>query len=154
MYRYSFPEKEYDKERMVRAAGRNMNISYKHAVEICREIKGKMLDDAIKLLEDVIALKRPIPFKRYKRDVGHRRELQKRKIGRYPQKAARHILKILKSLRANAEDKGLDPERIRIIHAVAHRGSIRYKRMPRAFGVSAPVREVLVHVEVIGEEVV
>ncbi len=153
MYRYSFPENKFDKERMVRASGRNLNISRKHAVEIMREIRGMRLNDAMRLLEDVIALKRPIPFKRFKRNVGHRRELQGRKSGRYPQKAAKHILKVLQNLKANAEDKGLDPNRIRIIHAVAHKGPRRYKRVPRAFGMSAPERVQYVHVEVIGEEV-
>ena len=152
MYRYSFPEEKFDKERMVRAAGRNMNISRKHAVEIMNAIRGMWLNDAIRLLEDVVALRRPIPFKRFKRDVGHRRELQKRKIGRYPQKAARHILKVLNSLKANAEDKGLDPDKIRIIHAVAHKGPRRYRRVPRAFGMSAQEIIQFVHVEVIGEE--
>ena len=62
-------------EKTARAAGRSLQISPKHAVEICREIRGMYLDEAKEYLEDVIQKKRAVPFRRHNKKVGHRRGL-------------------------------------------------------------------------------
>jgi large subunit ribosomal protein L22 len=67
-------------------------------------------------------------------------------------KAAKQILKVLEGAEANAEYKGLDTERLRIIHASAYPG-MRIKRyMPRAYGRATPKFETLCHIEVALEE--
>jgi large subunit ribosomal protein L22 len=129
-----------------------MPISFKHAVEICRFIKGRKIEEAKKLLEDVIALKRPVPFKRYKKKVAHKRGLDKWYAGRYPQKACKFILKVLKNLEANAEYKGLDVENMVIVHAQAKKGRVIKKYTPRAFGRATPWFQQLTTVEFVAEE--
>lgn len=143
-----------EKEDMtVKASLREAPISPKHAVEIAREIRGMMLDKARQLLEGVIALKRPIPFKRYNKKVPHRRGLAGWPSGRYPVKAAKYFLKLLDNLENNAENKGLDVSRLKIVHCAAYRGRKIKKYIPRAFGRSSPFFDTLVHVEIVAEEV-
>ena len=142
-----------DPDRTAKASGRELRISPKHAREICKTIKGMMLEDAKNFLEDVIAMRRPVPFRRYKKKVPHRRGLQGFCTGRFPVKAARYILRLLKEVEANAEFKGLNTEKLKIIHAAAYPGMKLKKFFPRAFGRSSPDYEILTHVEIVVEEV-
>ena len=111
-----------DPDRTAIASGRNLPISFKHAVEICREIRGKPLEDAVRFLEDVIKMKRMVPFRRFHGKVAHHKGLQGWPAGRYPVKAAKAILEVLKNARANAEYKGLDVSRLWVAHAAAQQG--------------------------------
>jgi large subunit ribosomal protein L22 len=79
------------------ARGNNVGISKKHSMEIIRMIKGKGIDNAIEMLEEVVKMKRAVPFRGY--EIPHKKGMCE---GRYPVTAAREILLILKSLKANA----------------------------------------------------
>jgi len=94
--------------RSSRAMGMELHISPKHAREICRTLRGMRAQAALTYLEDVIALKRAVPFKRYNRNVAHRHNLLGWDAGRYPQKAAKEVLTVLKNAVANAEYKGME----------------------------------------------
>lgn len=52
---YSITEEELDPEKTVKASGREVKISPKHAREICKTIKGMMLARAKEYLRDVSA---------------------------------------------------------------------------------------------------
>lgn len=151
MPRWHFSVK-LDPVRTAIAAGRDLRISFKHAVEICNCIRGMKLEDAKRFLEDVIAMKRPVPFRRFHGKVAHRRQLQGWPAGRFPVKAAKAILEVLKNAEANAEYKGLDTSRLWVVHAAAHKGGKIRKYIPRAFGRSTPYFQDLVHVEIGLEE--
>jgi len=153
MPRWGYSVGWVDPERTAKASGRELRISPKHAREICKAIKGMMLEDAKSFLEDVIAMRRPVPFRRYKKKVPHRRGLQGFCTGRFPVKAANHILRLLKEVEANAEFKGLNTEKLKIIHAAAYPGAKIKKFFPRAFGRSSPNFEILTHVEIVVQEV-
>ncbi|RLI08177.1 50S ribosomal protein L22 [Candidatus Bathyarchaeota archaeon] len=142
-----------DPERTAKASGRELRISHKHAREICKAIKGMMLEEAKKFLEDVIALRKPVPFRRFCGKIPHRRGLRGWPAGRFPVKAAKRILRLLRDVEANAEYKGLDVERLKIIHAAAYPGTKIKKYFPRAFGRATPDFETLTHVEIVVEEV-
>ena len=142
--------KPKDESRIVKGMGRDLNISFKHAVVICDKLRGMMLMDAIKLLEAVIALERTIPFKKFKKGIGHRRGMGKENTGKYPKKAASEILNVLRNLETNADYKGLDPEKLRIIHIQALKGIARLRRKPK--GRWAIWRSQLVNVQAIAEE--
>ena len=64
-FKYSTVGLDIDPDKTEFASGREMNISAKHAREIGHSIKGMLLDDAKQYLEDVIARKKSVPFKRY-----------------------------------------------------------------------------------------
>ena len=149
---YSITEEELDPEKTVRASGREVRVSPKSAREVCKTIKGMMLTQAKKYLKDVVAKKRPVPFRRFKKKAGHRHGLEKAYAGRYPAKAAKHVLGILEGAEANGEYKGLDTERLRIIHASAYPGMKIKRYMRRAYGRSSPKFETVCHIEVALEE--
>jgi large subunit ribosomal protein L22 len=149
---WDYSIKELDVNKTAKCSGREYRISPKAATEICREIKGLSLTKARVLLEDVIAKKRAIAFKRYKKDIPHHREVNKFYAGKYPVKAARKILQLLNELETNAEHKGLNTEKLKITHAAAHRGRKIKKFIPRAFGRASPYFDTLTHIELVSYE--
>lgn len=152
MPKWGYTITELDPEKTAKASGRELRISHKKAIEVCNAIKGMPLEKAKQLLRNVIEQKQPIPIKRYKKKQPHTRGLQKAYAGKYPQKAAKAILKLLQSAEANAEYKGLDTERLKIIHAVAYPGMKLKRFIPRAFGRSTPKYKTLTHVEIVLEQ--
>jgi len=138
-----------DADRTAVATGRNMRISPKHAREICRELKGKYLETAQEFLEQVIREEKSVPFRRYRKKVPHRRDLRKWPSGRYPQKAAREILRVLENAEQNSSFKGLEVSRLRITHMAAQRGRKIRGYMARAHGRTSPSHQTLTHVEVV-----
>ena len=149
-FKYSFAG--YDSLVHVRSSGREVDCSPKAAREVCEAIKGKTLPNARSFLEDVASMKIPVAFRRYKLKVGHKSQLQGFPSGRFPQKTAKEILGVLDNLEANAEFKGLDAEKIKIIHAVAHRGRKIRGYTPRAHGRSSPSLNTLTHIELVAGE--
>ncbi len=111
-----------------------------------------MLRQAQSYLEKVMKLEAAVPYRRYKKKVGHRSSLSDFSAGGYPVKAAKFVLGTLKNLEANAEFKGLDAERILVQHAAASRDRVIKDFVPRAFGRSSPNYHVLVHIELVGRE--
>ena len=139
--------------RSSRAMGMELHISPKHAREICRTLKGMRASLARTYLEDVIALKRSIPFKRYRRNVAHRHGLVGWDAGRYPEKAAKAVLVVLDNALANAEYKGMESEKMRIYHAGTKKGRTIQGWMPRAMGRATPKNTETVSVEMVLTEV-
>ena len=84
-----------DPDTSAKALGKELPISPKLAREVCGMIRGMKVDKAIKALEDVMALKRPVPLKRYNKRVSHKQGVGP---GRYPEKAAEAILKVIQTI--------------------------------------------------------
>lgn len=142
-----------DPERTVKASGRELSVSHKAAREVCKAIKGMTLDQAKTYLNEVTMKKQPVPFRRFRKKVGHRHGLQNAYAARYPVKAAQKVLQVLEGAEANAEYKGLDLERLKIIHAVAYPGMKLKRFMMRAFGRSSPKFQTLTHIELVLEQI-
>tara|TARA_Y100001001_G_scaffold146273_1_gene153592 strand:- start:67 stop:531 length:465 start_codon:yes stop_codon:yes gene_type:complete len=149
-WNYAF--QNFDSTKHVRAAIREKTISHKHAREIAVAIKGLSLEKARDYLLSVTELKRSIPFRRYKNQVGHRSD-PGTMSGRYPQKAATEILKLLDNLESNAEYKGIDLDRLKIINATVHKGRLMKRFTPRAMGRASPKNNAFTHVELVAQEV-
>ena len=152
MPKWGYSITELDPEKTVKASGRELKVSPKHAREVCKTIKGMKLDQAKEFLQQVMEKKTPVPFRRYKKKVGHRHGMQKAYAGRYPVKAAQKILRVLEGAEINAEFKGLDVERLRIIHASAYPGMKIKRYIERSSGRASPRFETLCHVELVLEE--
>jgi large subunit ribosomal protein L22 len=133
--------------------GMELHISPKHAREICRTLRGMRANLARAYLEDVIALKRSIPFKRYRKNVAHRHDLVGWDAGRYPEKAAKAVLIVLDNALANAEYKGMESDKMRIFHAGTLKGRTIRGWMPRAMGRATPKNTETVSVEMVLTEV-
>ncbi len=150
MARIAYSYKPADETKAVKAMGYEIPMSFKHAVEICRELKGKKISQAMSFLEGVIAMRIAVPMRKYKKKVAHK-NIPGWYAGRYPQKAAREILKVIKNLKANAEYKGLNVDELVIVHAQAKKGRTIVRYVPRAFGRAVPKRKLLTTVEFVAE---
>ncbi len=130
----------FDKEKMAKAVGRDLPISYKNSVEVCRYLKKKEVAKAKKILEDAIALKKPIPFKRFNKGIAHKKGMMS---GSYAVNTCKSILALLKSAEANAAQKNISNPVI--IHMCANKASNtwRYGRHSRRKAKRAHVEIVL-----------
>ncbi|HJJ46776.1 MAG TPA: 50S ribosomal protein L22 [Methanocorpusculum sp.] len=144
-------------DNIARAKANELDCSPKHAVEIASLIRKMMADDAVAYLEKVIELKRAVPFHRYARNVAHQRSLNGKifgtAAGRYPVKAAKHYIRLIRSAQKNAEYAGLSPEKMVIIHASANKGRYTKSIFPRAMGRATPKHRDSANVEIILREV-
>ena len=150
--RFNYAFQNYDTTRHVRAAVREKQISHKHAREIAVQIKGLSIEKARDYLQSVVNKQRAVPFRRYKNQVGHRSDPGVMS-GRYPQKSATEFIKLLDNLESNAEYKGMDLERLKIVNATVHKGVLIKRFIPRAFGRASPKNNVLTHIELVAQEV-
>jgi len=139
---YTF--RAYNQEYMARAIGMALPISFKQSVEICRFIGNKNVNDAKKMLQNVVEKKSAIPFKRYNWDLGH-----KKKIGpaRYPEKASKEFIKLIENVEANAQFRGLNTSNLVIAHVSAHKAGKAWH-----FGRKSRRRMKRTNVEIIVEE--
>ena len=99
----------------------NLPVSTKHCIEICRTLRFKDVSYAKQFLQEVVELKRAVPFKRFVMNMGHKKGMS---TGRSPVKAASEILKLLKSVESNAHFKGLNTSSLKITKFVANRAPI------------------------------
>jgi large subunit ribosomal protein L22 len=148
--KYAYNE---DMKKKAKAIGRSLKISPKHSREICNALKGMGVEEARKYLEDVMEKKQPVPFKRHNKKVGHRRGLEGWPTGRYPVKAAGHILDVLVNAQANAEYQGLDTDNMEIVHISSHRGYVIRGWTPRAFGRASPFNTPTTHIQIVLGEI-
>jgi large subunit ribosomal protein L22 len=114
-YKYSTKAKENE----AKAIGIALPISTKFSIEVCDQIRGKDIEKAKRFLEEVIALKKPVPLKRFNKDQTHKRGIA---AGRFPVKCCKEILKLLKSAEANGQFKGLSSGSMVIRHISAQHG--------------------------------
>lgn len=145
MSKYSVPKEEGT----ARAYGNELRCSPKHSVEISRELKGMDLDEAEAYLLRVQNEKQAVPFKRHNSGAGHRKGIGP---GKYPVRAAGEILGIIRNVRNNADQQGLDEDRLRVKHIAAHRGRSFESFRPRAFGRASPTERTTTNLEVVVEE--
>ncbi|MEK6856790.1 MAG: 50S ribosomal protein L22 [Nanoarchaeota archaeon] len=133
------------------ANSRSLPISTKQSVEICNMLRGKTSDRGKKILELVINMKAPVPYKRYMHGVGHRSG--KLAAGRYPQKASSYILTVLKCAESNATNKGLTaPFQIKEIIANQAARSWHFGRQRRRKTKSTHLKIVLTEIKQANEK--
>jgi len=149
---YAF--QNFEKTKHVRAAIREKDISHKHSREVALAVKGMSIEKAREFLEGVIAGRVAVPYRRYNNEVAHKSNIMDGfSAGRFPQKAAKEFLKLLDNLESNAEYKGMDLDRLRIVSAVVHKGTKLERFTPRAMGKSSPKFDFLIHVEIVAQEI-
>ena len=119
---YSIIQENIDPEKTAKASGRELKVSHKAAREVAQALRGMDLTKAKDFLRDVIAKNKPVPYTRYTKKLGHKGGMQNCGVGRYPIKCADAVLGVLQAAQANAENKGLDVDRLRIMHSAAYPG--------------------------------
>jgi len=127
LYKYSV--KVDDKAKVGQAQGYDLDISYKDLCNVCAALRHRNVAKARSILDDAIALKIPILFKKFNTGVGHRSQLGGRK-GRFPKKECRAALAVLNNAIANATKKGLDERLLCVKSACAYKQNVlpRYRR--------------------------
>jgi len=95
---------EKPKKTEAKVNAKDIPISTKHSAAICRFIRKKGIPQAINELREVAKIKRPVPMRG---EIPHRRG-KGMMSGRFPQKAAKEFIILLKSLEANANYAGIE----------------------------------------------
>jgi large subunit ribosomal protein L22 len=132
-------------ENQAKIVGKDLSISTKQSIEIANFIRGKNIEKAKNELQKVIEKKLAIPFRRYNRDMGHKKG--NIAAGRYPQNAAKEFLNLLNGLEANAQNKGLSTNLI-IKTIIPNKAS-----RPWHYGRRRRIKMKRTHIEIIAEEV-
>jgi large subunit ribosomal protein L22 len=141
-------------DNIAKAKANELNMSPKHSIEIATFIRHQRVNDAIAYLNEVVGLKKAIPFRRFNRNVAHKRGLPGNwDAGRYPVKASKAYIRVLESVKKNAEYIGLDADNLEIIHVSANRGRAQKSFFPRAMGRATPKVRETVNIEVVVREV-
>jgi large subunit ribosomal protein L22 len=149
---YSVITETLNPEKTAKASGREIKVSHKAAREVCKAIKGMDLTKAKTYLLEVMAKRKAVPYTRYNKSLGHRAGITHAFAGRYPIKASEQILNVLKAAQANAENKGLDADNLKIIHSCAYPGMKIKRFTPRAHGRASPKYNITTHIEIVLEE--
>ena len=141
-------------DNIAKAKANELNMSPKHSIEIATFIRHQRVNDASAYLNEVVSLKKAIPFRRFNRNVAHKRGLPGNwDAGRYPVKASKAYIRVLESVKKNAEYIGLDADNLEIIHVSANRGRAQKSFFPRAMGRASPKVRETVNIEVVVREV-
>ncbi|EFJ49632.1 component of cytosolic 80S ribosome and 60S large subunit [Volvox carteri f. nagariensis] len=105
MVKYAREPENADKT--AKAKGSDLRVHFKNTRETAFALRKMSLNKAKKYLEDVIAHKRCIPFRRYQGAVGRTAQAKNEGNpggqGRWPVKSAEFILNLLKNAESNAE---------------------------------------------------
>jgi large subunit ribosomal protein L22 len=96
-----------------------MPLSFKKSVEVCSFLRGKPVKKALMHLERVAKLTESVPFKRYnKGGLGHKDGYGP---ARYPVNVCKAMIKLVKDVQANAEQKGLNKDDLVISRIIANK---------------------------------
>ncbi len=125
--------------------GKDLSISTKQAIVISKYIRGKKLSWVKERLGKVLEFEVAVPFTVRKKGIGHRKGHMS--SGRYPQKATKEVMKLIKSVEANAQNKGLDTNELYISEIIPNKAS-----RPRHPGRQLGTRMRRTHLEIIVEE--
>ncbi len=140
-------------DQIVKALGYEYRISWKKAVEVARFIKGFTIKQAEDYMNKVIAMKAPVPIRRFtKKQAHHTTPWEGWPVAKWPVKVAKAYLEVLKNLENNASYRGLSVDNVVIVHATVHKGRKIRNYMPRAFGRSTPWFQDTVTIELAGAE--
>ena len=112
------------KKEVVVVNSHSVPVSTKYAISICKFLKGKTIDKAIKDLEEVQGLRKAVPMKG---EIPHRKG--KIMSGRFPVRASGYFVKLLKTLKGNADNH--DVEDPYICEAIANKASRPMARFGR-----------------------
>lgn len=135
-----------------KARGSDLRVHFKNTREAAQAIKKLDLGKAKRYLEDVIAHKQAIPFRRFCGGVGRTAQAKARHSngqGRWPVKSAHFLLGLLKNAESNAEVKGLDVDTLYISHIQVNKAQKQRRRTYRAHGRINPYMSSPCHIELI-----
>lgn len=139
---------------IAKVMAKNKHVSLKYSNELCRQIRGKPIAKAEAFIERIMKKQQFLPLTRYNKKVGHRKgsSMSGVKAGRYPENACRVFLELLAQLRANADFKGLDANKLVIVHAFTSQGFSRITFQSRGRIAGKRRKEKSTHIEIVARE--
>merc|ERR1712113_835044 len=134
-----------------KAKGSNLRVHFKNTRETAQAIKKMPLVCAVQYLENVLAHKEIVPFRRFMGGIGRHAQAKVHGTsqGRWPKKSAEFLLHLLKNAESNAEYKGLDTEHLVVDHIQVNRAPKMRRRTYRAHGRINPYMSSPCHIEVV-----
>ena len=84
---YSIIEEMLNPEKTAKASGRELKVSHKAAREVCKAVKGMNLVQSKEFLRDVMVKKKPVPYTRYTKKLGHKGGMAKQLRRQIPNKS-------------------------------------------------------------------
>lgn len=138
-----------------KARGSDLRVHFKNTRETAQAVKKLPLAKAKAYLEDVLAHKQAIPFRRFCGGVGRTAQAKSRHSngqGRWPVKSVQFLLQLLKNAESNAEVKGLDVDALYISHIQVNQAQKQRRRTYRAHGRINPYMSSPCHIELILSE--
>ncbi|CAI5725873.1 unnamed protein product [Peronospora effusa] len=149
----SYSQEPEDAQRAAKARGSHLRVHFKHCREVSHAIKGMPLNKAKSFLQAVLEYKQAVPFTKFTGGCGRHAQGKLRGAAgdkcKWPQKATKIILDLLKNAEANAEVKGLDTDLLYISHAQANAAIKQRRRTYRAHGRIGPYMSNPAHIELI-----
>ena len=137
-------------EKCAKARAFDVKASYKNTYEAAKMMKGKTIQQTRDYFEAVLDHKRCVPFTKYNGGVSRTAQARefKKTQGRWPEKAIRNLLELLKNLEANAIKDQLNLDTLIIRHVQVNRAQCGRRRTYRAHGRITPYMSNPCHVEV------
>ncbi|KNH09685.1 Ribosomal protein L22/L17 [Perkinsela sp. CCAP 1560/4] len=150
---YSYTPKNLSQS--VRSKVSDLRCHFKNTRNTAHVLRGLTIFKARRLLKDVLARKRCIPFFRHSKHTGRTAQAKEWKTtkGRWPVKSCNALLEILRNLKSNANHKGLESGKDLVItHIAVHRAMKQRRRTYRAHGRIGPYMCSPCHVEICAEK--
>jgi len=117
-------------------------ISLRKSIEVTRFLKGRKLEEAIDLMDNVMKKKVAVPFKKFA-SAPHKKGIGP---GKYPVKAAYYFKALLKNVQANALNKGFSDDLV-----IFNISADKAPTMPR-YGRKRGIRAKRTHLQVLVTE--
>ncbi|CCI10453.1 hypothetical protein ABG067_005416 [Albugo candida] len=148
-----YSQEPEDAQRAAKARGQHIRVHFKHCREVAHAIKNMSLIKAKRFLGDVLEYKQAVPFTKFTGGCGRHAQGKLRGAAgdkcKWPQKATKIILDLLKNAEANAEMKGLQLSKLYITHVQANSAVCQRRRTYRAHGRVGPYMSHPAHFELI-----
>eukprot|EP01132_Coremiostelium_polycephalum_P004892 gene4892-6100_t len=132
----SYSKTPANPEKSAKCRGSNLRVHFKNTCETANAVKGMTLIRAKAFLHNVLKHREAVPFRKFHGGVG--RTAQAKAWGttqaRWPKKSVEHVLSLLQNAEANAKFKGLNVDRLKIVHAQVQRAQQQRRRTYRAHG--------------------
>lgn len=154
MSKVTYQTKVGKAEKTAKAITTNAPISLKYSTELSKLIKGKYVNKVLAMLKRIENEEEYLPLRKYNKKVAHRKGEAKNNVksGRYPKKVVKAWAELIESAKNNADFKGLDEEKLVIIHAFASKGISRYSYQSKGRIGGKSRRKNATHIEVIISE--
>ena len=137
-------------EKSVKTRSFDTRVHFKNTYETARACQGMTIPLALQYMEDVIAHRRCIPYRRFNGSMGRTAQAKEFKMvqGRWPQKSCKAVINLLKNLEANANVKQLDLDKLIIKHVQVNRAQHGRRRTYRAHGRITRYMSTPCHIEI------